>query len=34
MMAYERSGKAGHSFGKFIHQYTYQETWKDLNKIL
>ena len=39
MMAYERSEGAWDNFGKFIHQFqpeinTYQETWKDLNKII
>ena len=40
MMANERSESAQDNFGKFIHQFqpwnqdTYQETWKDLNKII
>ena len=39
MMAYGRSESARDNFGKFLHQFqpetkTYQETWKDLNKII
>ena len=40
MMAYEKFESARGNFGKFIHYSTlnsrhlYQETWKDLNKII
>ena len=36
MMAYERSESARDNFSKFIYQNQniYQETWKDLNKII
>ena len=34
MMAYERFESFRDNFGKTWNQNTYQETWKDLNKII
>ena len=38
MIVCVRSESAWDNFGKFIHQFqnqdTYQETWKDVNKII